>query len=108
MRKKEKMMVERPARLEDYLKTLRRSLKSARQDFWKDTRAAEEAFHREMTAAVREYEKIAYLDKRVSGALTEAAKSLNDRHDASYRVFGEATKGALQRLEKKIEELLGP
>jgi len=93
--------------LADYLKSLRKALKSAQAGFWRDIRAAEQAFHKEMAAAMREYEKAEYSNRRVPGALAEAAKSLNDRYEAAYRSFGNATKEALERFEKKIEDLMG-
>lgn len=102
------MKSDKPVRLDDYLKGLRKSLQVAQRDFWKDMRAAEDTFRKEMTSAMREYEKVVYFDKRVPGALTEAAKIFNERHDAAYRVFGESTKAVLQRLERKIEDLMGP
>jgi len=108
MGEKGKMKSDKPVRLDDYLKGLRKALQVAQRDFWKDMRAAEGIFRKEMTAAMREYEKVAYFDKRVPGALTEAAKIFNERHDAAYRIFGEATKGVLQRLERKVEDLMGP
>ena len=102
-----KKVKEMPTRLEDYLKSLRKTLKSARADFWKEMKAAEEVFHKEMVAAMRDYEKVEYSNKRVPGAIAAASKSFNDRYDTAYQAFGKATREALERFEKKIEDLIG-
>ena len=98
---------EMPTRLEDYLKSLRKELKTAQTDFWKEIRAAEQTFHKNMVAAMRDYEKVEYSKKRVPGALEEASKSFNDQYNASYQVFGSTTRQALERFEKRIEDLIG-
>jgi len=107
MPEKGENMSNKPIRLEDYLKTLRKALKSAQAAFWKEMRAADEVFHREIVQAMRDYEKVEYSNKRVPGALAAASKSLNDRYDAAYQAFGKSTKEALERFEKKIEDLVG-
>ncbi len=98
---------ERPTRLQDYLKALRKGLKSAQADFWREMHAAEEAFHKEIAQAMRDYEKVEYSNTRVPGALATASKSFNDRYDTAYQAFGKATKEALERFEKRIEDLIG-
>jgi hypothetical protein len=98
---------EMPTRLEDYLKSLKKELRSTQADFWKEMKVAEEGFRKAMVAAMREYEKVEYSNKRVPGALSAASKSFNDQYDTAYQVFGNATKGALERFEKKIEDLIG-
>jgi HSP90 family molecular chaperone len=60
-----------------------------------------------MGAAIRDYEKVEYSKKRVPGGLAEAARSFNDKYDTAYQDFGNATKEALERFEKKIEDLIG-
>ena len=100
-------MNNKPIHLEDYLKSLRKGLKSSQVDFWKELRAAEEAFHKEMVQAMRDYEKSEYSNKRISGNLAQAAKSFNEHYDAAYQAFGKSTKEALERFERKIEELIG-
>ena len=95
-----------PGSLEDYIKSLSKELRLAKTYFWKETKAAEEGFHKAIAAAMRDYEKVEYSKKRVPGALAEAAKSFNDQYDAAYRAFGNATKEALERFENKIEDLI--
>lgn len=96
-----------PSRLPDYLKTLSKSLKSAQSDFWKDIKAAENTFHSDMTAAMRDYEKVEYSNKRVPGALAVASKVFTDQYNTAYQIFGRNTRVALERFEKRIEELIG-
>ena len=98
---------EMPARLEDYLKVLSKELRSTQADFWKEMKAAEEGFRKTMITAMRDYEKVEYSSKRVPGALAEASKSFDDQYDTAYQAFGNVTKGALERFERKIEELIG-
>ena len=93
--------------LEDYIKSLSKELRSAQAYFWKEMKAAEEGFHKSMIAAMRDFEKVEYLKKRVPGALAAASKSFNDQYDTAYEAFGKATKEALERFEKRIEELIG-
>jgi len=107
MPEKGKNMKNKPIRLEGYLKTLRKALKSAQVDFWKEMRAADGVYHKEIAQAMRDYEKVEYSDKRVPGALAEAAKSFNDRCEAAYQALGKTTKEALGRFQKMIEELIG-
>lgn len=96
-----------PSRLPDYLKTLSKSLKSAQSDFWKDIKAAEDTFHSDITAAMRDYEKVEYSNKRVPGALAAASKVFTDQYNTAYQIFGRNTRVALERFEKRIEELIG-
>jgi hypothetical protein len=98
---------EMPARLEDYLKVLSKELRSTKADFWKEMKVAEEGFRKTMIAAMRDYEKVEYSSKRVPGALAAASKDFNDQYDTAYQAFGNATKEALERFERKIEELIG-
>ena len=98
---------EMPTRLEDYLKSLRKELKTAQTDFWKETRTAEQTFHKDMVAAMRDYEKVMYSKKRVAGALEAASKNFNDQYNTSYKIFGSTTRQALERFEKRIEDLIG-
>ena len=104
---KAKNMKEKPTSLEDYLRSLRKSLKSAQGSFWKEMKLAEEAFHKEIVAAMRDYEKAEYTDKRVPGALAEAGKNFNERYEAAYKDFGKSTKEALARFQRGMEELIG-
>ena len=94
-------------RLKDYLSKLRKDLKSSQINYWRNIRTAQETFQKELITAMREYETVEYSDKRVPGALGEAAKSFNERYEAAYRAFGEATREALQRFHKNIESLIG-
>jgi hypothetical protein len=103
--KKEKQMP--PTRLPDYLKTLSKSLKSTQADFWKEIKAAEDTFHSDIVAAMRDYEKVEYSSKRVPGALAAATKVFNDQYNTAYQIFGRTTRVALERFEKRIEELIG-
>ncbi len=96
-----------PSRLPDYLKTLSKSLKSAQSDFWKDIKAAEDTFHSDITAAMRDYEKVEYSNKRVPGALAAASKVFTDQYNTAYQILGRNTRVALERFEKRIEELIG-
>jgi len=98
---------EKPSSLDDYIKSLSKELRAAKTFFLKETRKAEENFHKAMTAAMHDYEKIEYSKKRVPGALAEAARSFNDRYEAAYQAFGSATKEALENFHKKIEDLIG-
>jgi len=98
---------EMPTHLEDYLKVLRKEIRSTQGDFWKEMKVAEEGFRKAMVAAMREYEKVEYSNKRVPGALAAASKSFSDQYDTAYQAFGNATKEALERFERKIEELIG-
>lgn len=93
--------------LEDYLKALRKALKSAQVDYWKEMKIADDVFHKEMAAGMHDYEKVEYSNTRVPGTLAEASRSFNERYNAAYEAFGKATKEALERFEKKIEELIG-
>ena len=96
-----------PSCLPDYLKTLSKSLKSAQSDFWKDIKAAEDIFHNDLTAAMRDYEKVEYSNKRVPGALAAASKVFTDQYNTAYQIFGRSTRVVLERFEKRIEELIG-
>jgi len=98
---------EMPTHLEDYLKVLSKELRSTQADFWKEMKVAEEGFRKAMVAAMRDYEKVEYSGKRVPGALVEASKSFSNQYDIAYQDFGIATRGALERFERKIEELIG-
>lgn len=98
---------ETPGRLEDYLKSLRNELKTAQADFWKEIRAAENIFHKDMVAAMRDYEKVEYSNKRIPGAIAAASKKFNDQYNTSCHIFGSTTKQALERFEKRIEDLIG-
>jgi hypothetical protein len=104
---KRENMKEKPTSLEDYLRSLSKRLKSAQGNFWKDTKLAEETFHKEIAAAMHEYEKVEYTDKRVPGSLAEAGKEFNERYEAAYKTFGKTTKEALARFQMEIEELIG-
>ena len=98
---------EMPVRLEDYLKVLSKELRSTKADFWKEMKVAEEGFRRAMITAMRDYEKVEYSSKRVPGALAEASNNFNDQYNTAYQAFGSTTKVALERFERKIEELIG-
>ena len=104
---KDEKKKDRTISLEDYLKSLRKGIKSAQGDFWKEIRLAEEAFRKDMTAAMRDYEKVEYSNKRVPGTLAEATKSFNERYNVAYGSFGNTTKETLERFEKIIEDLIG-
>ena len=93
--------------LDDYIKSLSKELRAAKAYFLKETKKAEEGFHKAMVAAMHDYEQVEYSKKRVPGALVEAGKSFNDKYDAAYQAFGNATKEALERFEKRIEDLIG-
>ncbi len=97
----------KPTRLEGYVKSLRKELKSTQVDFWKEVKTAEEVFHKEMVTAMRDYEKVEYSNKRVPGALAASAKSFNEQYNTTYETLGKATKEALERFEKRIEDLIG-
>ena len=62
----------KPMSLDNYLKRLGKKMKSSRGSFWRDMTLAEEAFRKEMAAAMRNYEKAEYPEKRIPGALAEA------------------------------------
>jgi len=94
-------------RLPDYLKSLSKALKSAQDDFWKDMKAAEKTFHNDIVAAMRDYEKVEYSSKRVPGAIASASKVFNDQYNTAYQILGRTTRAALERFERKIEELIG-
>jgi hypothetical protein len=98
---------EMPSRLQDYLKSLRKELKTAQSDFWKEIKTAENAFHKDIVAAMRDYEKVEYSNKRVPGALAVASKKFNEQYNTAYQIFGSTTKQALERFEKRIEDLIG-
>ena len=98
---------EMPVRLQDYLKSLRKELKTAQSEFWKEIKAAEHTFHKDMVAAMRDYEKVEYSNKRVAGALGTASKNFNDKYHTSYQILGSTTKQALERFHRRIEDLVG-
>ena len=98
---------EMPTRLQDYLKSLRKELKTAQADFWKEIKTAENTFHKDMVAAMRDYEKVEYSNKRIAGALGRASKNFNDQYNTSYQIFGSTTRQALERFHKRIEDLVG-
>jgi len=98
---------ERPSSLENYIKSLRKELEFAKVSFWKEIRVAQVNFHKAMVGAMRDYEKVEYLKKRVPGTLAEASKSLNEKYDTAYRAFGNATKEALERFARSTEDLIG-
>ena len=93
--------------LDDFLKHLGKKMKSARGNFWREIALAEEAFRKEMAAAMRNYEKAEYTDKRIPGALAEAGKDFDNHYEAAYEGFGKSTKQALAQFQKTIEELVG-
>ena len=93
--------------LDDYIKSLSKELRAAKNYYLKETKKAEEGFHKAMVAAMHDYEKVEYSKKRVPGALAEAARSFSDRYEAAYQAFGSATKEALEHFHKKIEDLIG-
>ena len=97
----------KPINLESYLKSLRKSLKSTQTDFWKEIRAADRAYQKEMEQAMRDYEKVEYSTKRVPSALSQAAKIFIDRYDDAYRTLGKTTKESIMRFQKTVEELIG-
>jgi len=93
--------------LQDYLKSLRKELKTAQADFWKEIRSAEHTFHKDMVAAMRDYEKVEYSNKRIPGALGTASKNFNDKYNTAYQIFGSTTRQTLERFKKRIEDLIG-
>ncbi len=98
---------DRPSSLDDYIKSLSKELRAAKAYYWKEMKKAEEAFHKAMTVAMNDYEKVEYSKKRVPGALVEAARDFNDKYEAACQAFGSATKEALEHFHKKIEDLIG-
>ena len=98
---------DRPSSLDDYIKSLSKELRAAKTYYLKETKKAEDGFHKAMVAAMHDYEKVEYSKKRVPGALAEAARSFNERYDAAYQAFGNTTKEALEQFEKRIEDLIG-
>ena len=97
----------KPLSLDDYLKLRGKKMKTAKGSFWREMTLAEEVFRKEITAAMRDYEKAEYTEKRIPGALTEAGKNFDKRYETAYEGFGKLTKQALTQFQKTIEELIG-
>ena len=93
--------------LDKYLKHLEKKMKAARGNFWREMALAEEAFRKDIAAAMRNYEKAEYSDKRIPGALAEAGKDFDKQYEAAYEGFGKLSKQALEQFQKTIEELVG-
>jgi hypothetical protein len=82
-------------------------MKSAKGSFWREMTLAEDAFQKEIAAAMWDYEKAEYPEKRIPGALAEAGKNFVKRYETAYEGFGKLTKQALAQFQKTIEELVG-
>ncbi len=93
--------------LDNYLKHLGKKMKSAKSSFWREMALAEDAFRKEMAAAMRDYEKAEYAEKKTPGALAEAGENFDKRYETAYEGLGELTKQALTKFQKTIEELVG-
>ena len=99
---------EKPHNLDDYIKSLGKELRNAKAAFWKETRMAEDAFHKSMHNAMADYEKVEYSKKRVPGAIAEAGQVFDQEYDSAYKIFGGETRAALERFKKRIEDLISP
>jgi len=97
----------KPMSLDNYLKRLGKKMKSAKGSFWREMTLAEDAFRKEIAAAMGDYEKAEYPEKRIPGALAEAGKNFDKRYETAYEGFGKLTKQALAQFQKTIEELVG-
>ena len=93
--------------LDKYLKHLGKKMKSAKSSFWQEMALAEDAFRKEIAAAMRDYEKAEYTEKKTPGALAEAGKNFDKRYETAYEGLGKLTKQALANFQKTIEELVG-
>jgi hypothetical protein len=93
--------------LDKYLKRLGKKMKAAKGSFWREMKLAEDAFRKEIAAAMRDYEKAQYTERKIPGALAEAGKDFDKRYETAYEDFGKLTKQALSQFQQTIEELVG-
>jgi len=97
----------KPISLDNYLKHLGKKMKSAKSSFWREMTLAEDAFRKEIAAAMQDYEKAEYTERKIPGALAEAGKNFDKRYETAYEGFGKLTKQSLAQFQKTIEELVG-